>query len=98
MAIKLYKPTTASRRGMSVVDYSELDDVEPMKSALKSKQEHAGRNNHGRITVRHQGGAQRNKYRIIDWKRDKRRHGDVPIADLAAQLQHRPLRGCPQPS
>jgi large subunit ribosomal protein L2 len=75
MAIKIYKPTSAGRRGMSVIDYSELDKVKPVKALTRSQQNHAGRNNHGRITVRHQGGAQRNKYRIIDWKRDKR---DVP--------------------
>jgi large subunit ribosomal protein L2 len=75
MAIKIYKPTSAGRRGMSVIDYSELDKVKPVKALTRSQQNHAGRNNHGRITVRHQGGAQRNKYRVIDWKRDKR---DVP--------------------
>jgi len=72
MAIKQYKPTSPGRRGMSVVDYSELDKVKPLSSLLVSKKKHAGRNNHGRITTRHQGGGERVKYRIIDWKRNKR--------------------------
>lgn len=72
MAIKQYKPTSSARRAMSVVDYSELDKVEPLSSATKAKKEHAGRNNHGRITTRHQGGGVRQKYRMIDWKRDKK--------------------------
>lgn len=75
MPIKQFRPTSPSRRGMSVVDYSELDKVEPLRSLTASKKEHAGRNNTGRITMRHQGGGQRQKYRIIDWKRDKR---DIP--------------------
>ncbi|MDZ4818670.1 MAG: 50S ribosomal protein L2 [Planctomycetota bacterium] len=73
MALKVYKPTTPGRRGMSVVDYRELDKVEPLKSLLSAKSNHAGRNSYGRITVRHQGGGERQHYRIIDFKRDK--HG-----------------------
>jgi len=75
MAIKQYKPTSPARRAMSVVDYSELDKVKPLGSKTVSKKKHAGRNNHGRITTRHQGGGVRQKYRIIDWKRTKR---DIP--------------------
>ena len=71
MAIKFYKPTTPGRRGMSVIDYSELSKVKPEKSLLASKKKNAGRNSYGRITVRHQGGGNRQKYRIIDFKRNK---------------------------
>ncbi len=75
MAIKSCKPTTASRRNMSVIDYSELSKVAPEKSLLVPMNKHAGRNNYGRITVRHRGGGNRRKYRIIDFKRQK---FDVP--------------------
>ena len=71
MPIKNYKPTTPGRRGMSVVDYSELSKVKPEKSLLATKKKNAGRNSYGRITVRHQGGGNRQKYRIIDFKRNK---------------------------
>ncbi|HWP51109.1 MAG TPA: 50S ribosomal protein L2 [Clostridia bacterium] len=70
MAIKSYKPTTASRRQMTVTDYSGLSKVAPEKSLLTVIKAHSGRNNTGRITVRHRGGANRRKYRIIDFKRD----------------------------
>lgn len=71
MAIKHYKPTTPGRRGMTVIDYTELSNVAPEKSLLAPVKNKAGRNSYGRITVRHQGGGNRNKYRIIDFKRDK---------------------------
>lgn len=71
MAIKKYSPTTPSRRQMTVVDYSGLSKVEPEKSLLTPLKKSAGRNNTGRITVRHKGGGNRRKYRIIDFKRDK---------------------------
>ena len=71
MAIKHYKPITPGRRGMTVSDYSGLSKVEPEKSLLEPLKKNAGRNNHGRITVRHRGGGARRKYRIIDFKRDK---------------------------
>lgn len=71
MAIKSYKPTTASRRHMTVTDYSALSKVKPEKKLLEVKKKHSGRNNNGRITVRHRGGGSRVKYRIIDFKRDK---------------------------
>jgi len=56
MAIKTFKPTTASRRNMTVTDYSVLSRVKPEKSLLESKKKTAGRNSYGRITVRHHGG------------------------------------------
>ncbi len=71
MAIKVYKPTINSRRNMSVVDYSSLSKVAPEKSLLAPLNKKAGRNSYGRITVRHRGGGNRRKYRIIDFKRNK---------------------------
>jgi len=71
MAIKVYKPTTNARRNMSVIDYSVLSKVEPEKSLLEPLKKHSGRNSYGRITVRHKGGGNRRKYRVIDFKRQK---------------------------
>ena len=71
MSIKVYKPTINSRRNMSVTDYSELSKVAPERSLLAPLKKNAGRNSYGRITVRHKGGGNRRKYRIIDFKRDK---------------------------
>lgn len=71
MAIKVYKPTTPGRRGMTTLDNSMLSRVKPEKSLLERKQKHSGRNNTGRITTRHQGGGHKQKYRIIDFKRNK---------------------------
>ncbi len=71
MAVKFYKPTTPGRRGMTVIDYSELSKVAPEKSLLESVKNKSGRNSYGRITVRHRGGGNRRKYRIIDFKRNK---------------------------
>ncbi len=71
MAIKTYKPTTPSRRQMTVTDYSQLSKVAPERSLLESLKKNSGRNSYGRITVRHRGGGARRKYRIIDFKRDK---------------------------
>ena len=75
MAIKKYKPTTPGRRGMTVTDYSQLSKVAPERSLLEPMKKAAGRNNTGRITVRHHGGGNRTKYRVIDFKRNK---FDVP--------------------
>ena len=71
MAIKSYRPTTNGRRGMTTLDYSELTKVAPEKSLLVTLKKNGGRNNQGRITVRHQGGGEKRKYRIIDFKRLK---------------------------
>ena len=70
MAMKLYKPTTPGQRGMSVIDYSGLSKTGPEKSLLAPKNKKAGRNSYGRITVRHHGGGNKKKYRIIDFKRN----------------------------
>lgn len=71
MAIRLFKPVTPGSRGASVVDYREIDSVEPLRSLLAPLTKCSGRNNHGRITVRHRGGGNRQHYRIIDFRRDK---------------------------
>ena len=71
MALKRYKPTSPARRFMTVADYSELSKKAPEKSLLEKKVRHSGRNAHGRITVRHRGGGELKKYRVVDFKRDK---------------------------
>ena len=70
MATKIYKPTTPGRRQMSVPSFDEVTKKTPEKSLLDVQKKHAGRNSYGRITVRHKGGGNRQKYRIIDFKRD----------------------------
>ena len=69
MATIKYKPTTPARRNMSVPDFAEITKFSPEKSLLTVKKKHAGRNSYGKITVRHIGGGNRQKYRIIDFKR-----------------------------
>ena len=71
MGIKTYNPYTPSRRNMTGSDFSEITKTTPEKSLLAKKSKTAGRNNQGKITVRHQGGGNRRKYRIIDFKRRK---------------------------
>jgi len=71
MGIKHFKPYTPSRRNMTVSDFDEITKKSPEKSLLAKKKKNAGRNSYGRITVRHQGGGNRQKYRIIDFKRKK---------------------------
>ena len=73
MAIKTYRPTTPSRRHMTVSGFDGVDKhAQPEKSLVEVLKKHSGRNSYGRITVRHQGGGNRQKYRVIDFKRDKR--------------------------
>ena len=71
MGIKKYKPTTDGRRGMSVSDFAEITRSRPEKSLLDTRTGTGGRNNRGRITVRHRGGGHKRRYRVIDFKRDK---------------------------
>lgn len=71
MGIKTYKPYTPSRRNMTGSDFSEITKKKPEKSLLKAQKKHSGRNNQGKITTRHRGGGNRQKYRIIDFKRQK---------------------------
>jgi large subunit ribosomal protein L2 len=73
MPVKVYKPTSPGRRGMSVSTFEEITYVVPEKSLLAPLKKKAGRNNQGRITVRHRGGGHKRRYRLIDFKRDK--HG-----------------------
>ena len=71
MGIKSYNPYTPSRRNMTGSDFSEITKSTPEKSLLASKKKTAGRNNQGKITVRHRGGGNRRKYRLVDFKRKK---------------------------
>ena len=71
MAIRVYKPTSPARRFMSVLTYEEITTTKPEKSLLEYKKKNAGRNKQGKITVRHQGGGNKIKYRVIDFKRNK---------------------------
>ena len=87
MAIRLYKPTSPARRFMSVLTYEEITKKAPEKSLVEYLKKNAGRNKQGKITVRHQGGGNKIKYRIIDFKRDKL---DIP-AKVAA-IEYDPNR------
>ncbi|MBR5767165.1 MAG: 50S ribosomal protein L2 [Clostridia bacterium] len=69
MAVKTFKPTTPSRRQMSVPSFDEVTKNTPEKSLIEIKKKHSGRNSYGRITVRHQGGGNKLKYRVVDFKR-----------------------------
>lgn len=71
MGIKKYKPTSPARRGMSVSTFEEITRTEPEKSLLAPLKSRGGRNNQGRMTVRHQGGGAKRQYRLIDFKRNK---------------------------
>ncbi|MGI6336198.1 MAG: 50S ribosomal protein L2 [Eubacteriales bacterium] len=82
MPIKKYSPTTPSRRHMTVVSNPELSKKGPAKSLLEPMKKKGGRNNYGRITVRHKGGGERRKYRIIDFKRDK---FDIPAEVMSIE-------------
>ena len=87
MAIRVYKPTSPARRFMSVLTYDEITKTAPEKSLTEYLKKHSGRNNQGKITVRHQGGGNKIKYRIIDFKRNKK---DIP-AKVAA-IEYDPNR------
>ena len=82
MALKSYKPTTPARRQMTVSDFSQLTKKAPEKSLLAKNNKTNGRNSYGRITVRHRGGANKRKYRIIDFKRDKQ---GIPATVIAIE-------------
>ena len=71
MAVRNYNPTSAGRRFVKSPTFEEITKTEPEKSLLVTKKKNAGRNSYGRITVRHNGGGNRQKYRIIDFKRNK---------------------------
>lgn len=81
MAIKTYKPTTPSRRHMTVSAFEGIDKkAKPERSLLENLKKNAGRNSYGRITVRHRGGGNKKKYRIVDFKRDK--NGTAKVVNL----------------
>jgi large subunit ribosomal protein L2 len=71
MGIKIYKPTSPGRRGMSVSTFEEITRTEPERSLLEPLKKSAGRNSRGKITVRHRGGGHKRMYRVIDFRRDK---------------------------
>ncbi len=88
MAIKSYKPTTPSRRHMTVSAFEGIDKkAKPERTLTEPLKKHAGRNNHGRITVRHRGGGNKRKYRIIDFKRDK-----MDMSATVLRLEYDPNR------
>ena len=87
MGIRVYKPTSAARRFMSVLTFEEITKKKPEKSLTEHLKKHSGRNSQGKITVRQQGGGNKKTYRIIDFRRDKR---DIP-AKVAA-IEYDPNR------
>src|SRR5579862_8112454 len=89
MPVKKYKPTSAGKRFMTTIDFSDLSKVEPEKSLTEVRKKHSGRNNNGHITVRHKGGGTRKLYRIIDFKRSK---DGIPAK--VATIEYDPNRSC----
>ncbi len=87
MAIKHYKPTTNGRRGMTTLVNEELTGAKPTKSLLKTKSKTGGRNNQGKMTVRHIGGGAKRKYRMIDYKRNK-----IGVTGRVASIEYDPNR------
>jgi len=87
MAIRVYKPTTPARRKTSILDHSDLNKVRPLKSLSRCKKKRSGRNNQGRITVRHQGGGAKRLLRVIDFKQEKY---DIP--GRVASIEYDPNR------
>ena len=90
MAIRVYKPTSPARRFMSVLTFEEVTKKTPERSLITDMRHRAGRNNQGKITVRHQGGGARRKYRIIDFKRNK--NDGIPATVKA--IEYDPNRTC----
>jgi len=91
VAVRKFKPTSDGRRFMTVSDFAEITRREPERSLLAPLPKKGGRNNRGRITVRHQGGGHKRKYRIIDFRRDK---WGVPgrIAEILGESRHAHLQ------
>ena len=88
MAIRKYKPTTPARRHMTVSKFEGIDKkAKPERSLTEVLNKKGGRNNYGRITVRHRGGGGKKIYRIIDFKRDKEGHGNRPASGIRSQPQ-----------
>src|SRR5277367_5612596 len=88
MGIKSYKPTSPARRFYSVSDFKEITKgVEPEKSLLEHQTSTGGRNHHGRITSRFRGGGHKQRYRILDWRRDK-----IGVPAKVASIEYDPNR------
>ena len=87
MAIRNYKPTTPGRRKMSTLVNTEITKTTPEKSLVVTIRKNGGRNNQGKITVRHQGGGEKRKYRIIDFKRNK-----LNVPGSVASIEYDPNR------
>jgi large subunit ribosomal protein L2 len=87
MPIKGFNPTTPGRRQMTVLSFDDLSDVKPEKSLLEKLKKHSGRNSYGRITVRHRGGGNKKKYRMIDFKRRK-----TDVKATVATIEYDPYR------
>ncbi|MBR4742983.1 MAG: 50S ribosomal protein L2, partial [Oscillospiraceae bacterium] len=88
MSVKSYKPTTPARRNMSVSGFDGVDKkAKPERTLVEVLKKHSGRNSYGRITVRHKGGGNRRKYRVIDFKRDK-----MDVEGTVLRLEYDPNR------
>jgi len=87
MAIKIYKPYTPSTRNRSVLDFSELSKIKPEKSLIVSNHRAKGRNNQGKITIRHKGGGHKRRYRLIDFKRNK-----YDVVGIVLSIEYDPNR------
>src|SRR5215216_3832809 len=87
MPIRIYKPTSPGRRSMSVSTFEEITKKEPEKSLIEPLKKHAGRNNRGKITIRHRGGGHKRFYRIIDFKRNK-----LGVPGTVATIEYDPNR------
>ncbi|MEM7347207.1 MAG: 50S ribosomal protein L2, partial [Chloroflexota bacterium] len=87
MPVKVYKPTSPGRRGMSVSTFDKITRTTPEKSLLAPLKKKSGRNSQGRVTVRHRGGGHKRRYRIIDFKRDK-----VGIPATVTTIEYDPNR------
>jgi large subunit ribosomal protein L2 len=87
MSVKIYKPTTPGQRNMTGPLFDEITKSKPEKSLLVSKTRRGGRNVYGRITVRHQGGGNRQKIRIVDFRRDK-----IGVPAKVAAIEYDPNR------
>ena len=88
MGIRVYKPTSPGRRGMSVLTFDDLTKTRPERSLIEPLPSKSGRNNRGKITVRQRGGGHKRLYRIIDFKRDK---FDVPARVVSIEYDPEPL-------
>jgi len=89
MSIKIYKPTSPGRRGMTGFDFAEITKSRPEKNLVKGKQQVAGRNNQGRITTRFHGGGHKRRYRMIDFRRNK-----TGIPARVTAIEYDPNRTC----